>query len=101
MKIRVKAQGHNFSLWLPNSILKSRIGYSIVKQALKNNYKKDDTKSQELPAVEVERSDFEMPISRAQVKEWYATLRRIIKENGHFNLVEVESVKGEKVIIRV
>ena len=100
MKIRIKADGHNIRLWLPTSILKSKFGYSIVKQALKNHYERNAKKEEPLDTVE-ERKDFEMPLSREQVVEMYKTLKRIINEKGHFNLVEVESAKGEKVLIRV
>ena len=100
MKIRIKADGHNIRLWLPTSLLKGRIGYSIVKQALKNNYEKQRKSNASLDR-EVEHKEFEMPISRAQVREMYAALRRVIKQNGHFNVVEVESADGEKVLIRV
>ena len=100
MKIRIKAERHNICLWLPTSLLKSRFGYSIIKQAIKNEFEKRNAKA-ELSGVEVESKKFEMPISREQVVQLYATLRRIIKENGHFNVVDVESTKGEKVFIRI
>ena len=100
MKIRVKADGHNIRLWLPTSLLKSRLGYSIIKQAIKNNYERNSKKA-EVPDDAVQNKEFEMPISRKQVLEMYQTLRRIIKEKGHFNLVEVHSAKGEHVLIRV
>ena len=90
MKIRVKADGHNFALWLPTSLLKGRLGYSIVKHALQGN---DDEGEQSRKR--------EVVVTRAQVKEMYAVLRRAIKERGHFNVVEVESAKGERVLIRV
>ena len=99
MKIRIKADGHNIRLWLPTSLLKSQFGYSIVKQALQNNYERNARKEEPHDTEVVE--EFKMPLSREQVLEMYAALKRVIKENGHFNLVEVESAKGEIVIIRV
>ena len=100
MKICIKADGHNLRLWLPTSLLRGRLGYSIVKQALKNNYEKQG-KDEELPDGCGKQKEFEMPLSRKQVKEMYKALRRVIKTQGHFNLVEVESADGEKVLIRV
>ena len=99
MKIHIKADGHNIRLWLPTSLLKSRLGYNIVKQALKNNY--ENKKKKELPDDETQCKECEMPISREQVRDLYATLMRVIKECGHFNLVEVNSADGQKVLIRV
>ena len=90
MKIRVKADGHNFALWLPTSLLKGRIGYAIVKRALQGN---DDEGEQSRKR--------EVVVTRAQVKEMYAVLRRTIKERGHFNVVDVQTADGEKVLIRV
>lgn len=108
MKIQIKADRRNIRLWLPTGLLKGRIGYSIVKQALKNNYDRSKEK-RGLPAEEQANEDavvskqaeFQMPLSRDQVKELYAILKRTIKTHGHFNLVEVESAEGERVVIRV
>ena len=36
-----------------------------------------------------------------QIKEIYKTLKNIIKENGHFNLVETISKDGDNVLIRL
>ena len=107
MKIRNKADGHNIRLWLPTSLLKSRVGYSIIKQALKNNFEKkakkeaSDAEAEYNEAVESKREAFEMPISYKQIREMYASLKRIIKTNGHFNLVEVEKADGSKILIKV
>ena len=107
MKIRIKDDEHDVRLWLPTSLLKSRIGYSIVKQALKNNHERSRAKAlheqdgSDDNVVAAENAEFNMPLSREQVKEMYAIIKRAIKANGHFNLVEVESADGEKVIIRV
>lgn len=84
MLIRIKADGHNIHLWLPTSLLKSRIGYNVVKNMLRHN-----------------QTESAMPISREQVVEMHTVIKRAIKEHGHFNLVEVESADGQKVLIRV
>lgn len=106
MTIRIKADGHNVRLWLPTSILKTRFGYSIVNKMIANEHDKRtkkiaDEKSNDTATIAVERDESKPQLSREQVKEIYAILKRIIKANGHFNLVEVESAKGERVRIRV
>ena len=88
MKLKVKADGHSIFLWVPTSVLKSRFVFNIIKSALKNNAKNAN-------------KAFEMPITRKTVLELYKLLKQCITDNGHFNLVEVESHDGEKVLIRV
>ena len=100
MKIRVKNKKMRLILWLPNRIFVGRFCYSFIKHALKDYYEKS-SKKEELPTEAEQNKQFEMTISRAKMKELYATLRRVIKKNGHFNVVDVQSAKGEKVLIRV
>lgn len=87
MKIRVKADGHNINLWLPNSLLKSRFVYGIIKSSVKRNAKNEE--------------DNQIPITHKQLVEMYNVIKQCVKANGHFNLVEVESHDGEKVLIRI
>lgn len=160
MKIRVKADGHNINLWLPTSLLKSRLAYGIIKSSVKRNAKKqqkDDQNSNaelnetatncievdqgdqiamrtenvganlqnaedtclqasdecnqavdnrqdvetEQPTQPQSKPDGQFPITHKQVVALYKVLNKCIKANGHFNLVEVESHDGEKVIIRL
>ena len=96
MKIRIKAKGHNICLWLPNCVLKGRIGYSLAIHMLTNKRNKEETTD-----LVLEHNKPELSLSREQWKELYAKLKQIIKTHGHFNLVEVESAKGEKVLIRL
>lgn len=88
MKIKIKAEGHNISLWFPTSILKSRLAYYILKRALRDGAKKAD-------------KSFEMPITHKQVLMLYASLRQCIKANGHFNVVEVKTHDNDDVLIRI
>ena len=88
MKLKIKADKHNIFLWLPTSLLKSRLVYNIIKCAIRNDAKKKD-------------KPFEMPFDRQQQLQLYKALKQCIKDNGHFNLVEVESHDGERVLIRV
>lgn len=85
MKIIVKADGHNIRLWFPLSIVKSRIGYKAVNDVMVGKSDKESDNS----------------LSREQVAEVYNILKRCVNNNGHFNLIEVESADGEKVLIRV
>ena len=70
-------------------MLKSRIGYNVVKQLFERE------KQNQLNANQ------DSCITREQVVEMYNVIKRCVKDNGHFNLVEVESHDGEKVLIRV
>ena len=94
MKIIIKADGHNIRLWFPLSIVKSRIGYNVAKNALERNAKK------QIEQVEQEKNT-ETSLTREQMVEMYNILKRCVKENGHFNIIEVNSHDGEKVLIRV
>ena len=94
MKIRIKADGHNIRLLLPTSLLKSRIGYQILSHGVKKishgvekNAKNDENT---VP-----------PLTREQQLTIYAAIKHAIKTRGHFNLVEIESADGSKVIIRI
>lgn len=91
MKIKVKADGHNINLWLPNSLLKSRLAYGFIERSATRGLQKEDTQS----------SNSDLPITRKQLVALYKVLKQCIKANGHFNLVEVESHDGEKVLIRI
>ena len=120
MKIRIKADGHNIRLWLPTSILKTRIFYRVlthggekIVHGIRKNAKNDvqietiQLQSNNLP----EQSEINLSqesaqqetiqLTRKQQLELYRILKNIIKTRGHFNLVEVESATGEKVLIRV
>ena len=129
MKIRIKADGHNIRLWLPTSLLKSRICYSILRHGVgkissgvRKNEKKAENATKEQTengsldaAVQVEnlpqpQSDNSLEptaqqeaiiITRKLQLEMYNVIKHAIKTHGHFNLVEVESADGQKVLIRV
>ena len=122
MKIVIKADGHNIRLWFPLSILKSRIAYNAAKNSLENQSCKHiaEQSAQEMSTEEQEEFQVEVvadtseqaeqikqeiakeiSLNREQMVEIYNILKRYVKENGHFNLVEVHSHEGEEVIIRV
>lgn len=85
MKIITKADGVSLRLWFPLSVLKSKLGYGIV-----NNMIEKD---------EIVKS--ENTLTREQIIEMYKALKQYVKANGHFNLVEIDTHDGEKILIRV
>ena len=119
MTIHVKAGKVRLHLWFPTSIFKSRFAYKIAKRAIEDCVKKQSEQSKEstervsLPAenqveaIACEPSESETSqdkvanFTRAQMVEVYNVIKRYVKANGHFNLVEVDSHAGEKVRIRV
>ena len=137
MKIRIKAEGHNIRLWLPTSILKSRVFYRVLTHGVEKithgvvkNAENTENATQEQTenssfevAVQIEKSPQsqsdnlpqskpnnlpELPtqqetvqFTRKQQLEMYRILKQVIKTRGHFNLVEVESADGQRVLIRV
>lgn len=91
MKIHVKANGRRIDMWCPLGMLKTRIGYRVAKRALEGNSRRDTD----------EQPKSEHTLTRKQVVQMYKILKQCVKLHGHFNLVEVDSHDGEKVIIRV
>lgn len=78
-------------LALPNSFIKSRLAVKIIRNGL-------ESKAEENGNPPVISPDF---ITRDRLKTFYKCLKGVIKQNGHFNLVEVHSSDGTKVIIRI
>ncbi|MCH5159384.1 MAG: hypothetical protein J1F66_00860 [Clostridiales bacterium] len=103
MKIRIKADRHNIHLWLPTSLLKSRICYHILQNGVRKNAKNAEisTREQEENVPKLPTQQKTVCISRKQQLDMYKALRQVIKTRGHFNIVEVESADGQKVLIRV
>ena len=100
MKLRIKADGVRLCLWFPLSILKTRLGYKVVQRAVAREVDKR-SKTTDIAQQREQAKKQSTPITREQVKEMYNILKRCIKLNGHFNIVEVETHDGEKVLIRV
>ena len=106
MKLRIKADGHNIFLWLPTSLLKSRFAYCIIQRAISDEIDKR-TKAVAIEGLSEQREQVNKEnkqlalFTRKQHLELYRALKQCIKNNGHFNLVEVHSHDGEKVLIRV
>ena len=96
MKIVIKADGVRLRLHVPLSFVKSRIGYNAMKNALEGRYRKDEQLEQIKQELDNERQ-----LNREQMIEVYNILKRYVKANGHFNLIEVISHDGDKVLIRV
>ena len=79
MRIKVinKEEKVKINLVLPNSVIKSKIISSSIQKYVGDNIPKD------------------------VMKKIYQVIKEYIKENGHFNLVEVDSKDGTYVKIRV
>ena len=92
MKIIIKAEGHNIRLWFPLSILKGSIAFSVAKSSLEKHTQKQQVKQQ---------LSKEISLNREQMAQAYNILKQFVKTHGHFNLVEVDSRNGDKVLIRV
>ena len=73
MKIIIKTTPHKFSFYLPNGFIKSTIL---------------------LKSLDLDGE------AKKLIKSCYPHIKKFIKANGHFNLVEIDS-KDAKVIIRV
>ena len=111
MKIHIKSEGHNIRLWLPTSLLKSRFGYRLLNNGVEKiangvgkNAENDEITQSEQSKNELSETATSakvVPFTREQHLKMYAALRHAIKTHGHFNLVEIESVDGDKVLIRV
>ena len=43
----------------------------------------------------------DIPLTPEQISQIKNSLKRYVRENGHFNLVDVESAEGEQVKIRI
>ena len=98
MKIKVrlgkndeeKHRIRRINLAFPNSLLKSRLAVKIIKSGME----REQEKGKKLAVS----PDY---ISRDLLKTLYGCLKRVIKEQGHFNLIEVDASDGTKVIIRI
>ena len=107
MKLCIKADGVRLRLWLPLSLLKTSLGYKVVQRAVAQEVNKrtkkvtEQTTAPQSVQVSTQQNQSTTSITREQVLEMYKILKQCIKVNGHFNLVEVESHDGEKVLIRV
>ena len=73
MKIIIKTNPHKFSFYLPSGFIRSTI--------LLNSLDLDEE-------------------TKKLIKSCYPHIKKFIKTNGHFNLVEIDN-KDAKVIIRV
>ena len=78
------------NLAFPNSMLKSRLAVKIIRGNM--NRQADNGKP---PVIS---PDY---FTRERLKVFYNCLKQVIKQHGHFNLVEVRSADGTTVIIRI
>ena len=85
MRIYIKSNdGHGIKLWFPTSLLKSKF---VLNYIIKLNSNKEDINIDIEPLME------SLPII-------YKNLKKYIKEQGHFTLLEVSS-GGNEVLIKI
>ena len=87
---REKGGIRRLGLILPNSLVKSRLLVKIIRRGLQSEVDKGKT-----PVIS---SDY---FTRERLTLFYNCLKQVIKQHGHFNLVEIHSADGTKVIIRL
>lgn len=91
MKIYIRynedGKNHTIRLWLPLFILKQKWIYRAVS-------KNTDNKN-----ITLDNDGLNKLVDISSIA--YKDLKKFIKENGHFNLVEVDATDGTKVVIRV
>lgn len=78
------------NLVFPNALLKSRLAVKIIRSGIESENAKGKS-------VAIDPDS----ITRDLLKTCYKCLKQVIKEQGHFNLVEVSSCDGTEVIIRI
>lgn len=87
-----RKSGVRLSLVFPNALLKSRLVFKIVKR---NINRKQNEKSEKLPVISAYNLDYSV------IKKTYSALKTVLKDNGHFSLVDVQSADGVRVEIKV
>ncbi len=82
MKILIQdpQENKNIRLFIPNGLLINRLSIAIMMQALK---------------------DQDIPFDKEQLKPILQELKNCVKTFGHFDLVDIETSDGEKVLIRL
>lgn len=130
MKLKIHAGKVRLFFWLPLSLIKSRLGLRIATKAMEDTRRKSADYSQDevaqdfdaVPAQTTFKSDLEatptevcgadapdknsreqsVPVTRKFLKEVYNVLKAYVKQNGHFNLVDIVADNGKtKVEIRI
>lgn len=87
---REKGGIRRLGLILPNSMIKSRFVVKIIRKGLQSDVDKGKK-----PVIS---PDY---FTRERLKMFYKCLSTVIRKHGHFNLVEVHSSDGTKVVIRL
>lgn len=77
-------------LALPNYMIKTRLAVKIIRDGLKS--KSDNGKP---PIIS---PDY---VTRERLAIFYKCLKHVIKQHGHFDLINVSASDGTKVVIRI
>lgn len=99
MRIQIKGEGHNINIPLPTALVFSRpsvwIWMKLVRKAMTHC-------SQYIPAdTGTDADSFFAKIPDEAVYALCAELMRVKRKHGRWDLVEVESADGERVLIRL
>ncbi|MCX4286211.1 MAG: hypothetical protein OSJ68_02795 [Clostridia bacterium] len=78
------------NLAVPNSLLKSRLAVKIIRKGIESKAEEGKT-----PVIS---PDY---VNHKLLKQLYGCLKTVIKNNGHFNLVEVNASDGTSIVIRI
>ena len=113
MRISVRSGKLRLALWLPLSALKSKTAYKVLTGGKRGKIvcgthevdcaEKTDAVAQNATtmAESVDESGAtvdvapKLPFDKQFVKKIYCTLKRVVKSNGHFTLVDVCSENGK------
>lgn len=87
-----KKHGVRLSLVFPNALLKSRLAFKIIKRDLERRQKESPEK---LPVLSADSVD------HAVIRKTYSALKTVLKNNGHFVFVDVQSADGVRVLIKI
>ncbi len=74
-----KGDGHRIRLYVPNALLSSRLIWRLAGKYGGNS----------------------LPLNAEQLRELTLSVRRYVRQNGHIDLVQVESADGDQVHIRL
>ena len=85
MKIIISSERFRFAQHLPIWFIKTRY---TAKKILENSNDKEIDSS-------------EIAKLQKQIKSIYKFLKKFVRENGHFTLIDVEEKSGDKVLIKI
>lgn len=117
MRIRIGKKGLRLCLWLPLSLLKSKLVLRLIRQSVarpspdgktKDKFITESTVSGLPDTVADDREEENCPLeddvrlpTRQQLIALYQALRSVVKACGHFDLVRVRACDGTVVRVTI